>query len=530
MRTGRIARLCIASLLAAVTARGAEAQCPDGTPQPCATRAVVVARNSVAVLPFASRSADTADVYLAEGLADELANQLASAGRLQLKALTTAAAQVRRTPDPIEAGRQLGVAWVVTGTVRRAGQQLLVNASLLKVGSAEQAWGARFSRTVADLFAVQAEVAESVTVAVVGRLAPAERRSLSRAPTIDKEAYRLYLLGKSLVARRTQLDVRRAVEAFERAVRLDPRFAGGWAGLSFARCVQHSWSPWIESISKDSILTLAGVAAKRAIALDSLSADAWAASAFHAVRKRDLWLAQAQFERSIALDSLKAETWHFYGSIYNSEKLDDYARAAPLMRRALALDPTLRNTWRHLGMSAFHAGRLEEAEALLDTALSFGPWQPGLRDRAEVRFRRGNARGAIADLDEANRLEPSVMADLRALYSIAMGDSAPAQAVLARMRSRADSVRAFGNYANYARFAMAVGRRSEALGALERLRAIPDPSSFAQRCAPSTPCSPSLLTWRTLHDPLFAPLRGDPRFERLWDETRPRVPWLTGVR
>ena len=500
---------------------------PDGTPPPCASRAVAVARNSVAVLPFTSRSADTADVYLAEGLADELANQLASTGRLQLKALTTAAAQVRRTPDPIEAGRLLGVAWVVTGTVRRAGQQLVVNASMLKVGSAEQAWGARFSRTVADLFAVQAEVAESVTVAVVGRLAPAERRTLARAPTTDKEAYRLYLLGKSLVARRTQLDVRRGVQAFERAVSLDPRFAAGWAGLAYARNVQHSWSSWIESISKDSILTLAGVAAKRAIALDSLNAEAWAAAGFRDTEARNLWLAQAEFEKSISLDSLKAETWHAYGSLYNSEKLDDYARAAPMLRRALALDPTLRNTWRHLGMSAFHAGRLDEAEALLDTALSFGPWESALRNRADVRFRRGNARGAIADVEEENRLAPFAMTGVRALYGIALGDSAPARAILDRMRLRPDSVRAVRTATL---FAMALGHRSEALGALERLRAFPDPSNLANRCAPSTPCSPSLLTWITLHDPLFAPLRGDPRFERLWDETRPRVPWLTSVR
>jgi TolB-like protein/tetratricopeptide (TPR) repeat protein len=515
-------------LLAAVAARGARAQCADGTPPPCGSRsAAVAARNSVAVLPFASRSADTADVYLAEGLAEELANQLASTGRLQLKALTTAAAQLRRTPDPVEAGKQLGVAWVVTGSVRRAGTQLLVNASLIKVGSAEQAWGARFPRTVADLFAVQAEVAESVTVAVVGRLAPAERRTLARAPTIDREAYRLYLLGKSLLARRTQLDVRRSVDAFERAVSRDPRFAAGWAGLAYARAVQHSWSPWIESISGDSILILAGVAAKRAIALDSLNAEAWAASAFHAMQRRDLWIAQAEFERSIALDSLKAETWHGYGQLYNHEKLYDFSRAAPLMRRALALDPTLRNTWRHLGMSARNAGRLEEAEALLDTALSFGPWEFALRNRADVRFRRGNGAGAIADLEEAYRLDSVPISGLRALYRIALGDSAPARDLFERTRTAADSAR---GVASFARLAIALGHRSEALLALERVRAIPDAIPFVNRCAPSTLCSPSLFTWITLQDPLFAPLRGDPRFERLWDETRPRVPWLSGVR
>ena len=73
---------------------------------------------------------------------------------------------------------------------------------------------------------------------------------------------------------------------------------------------------------------------------------------------------------------------------------------------------------------------------------------------------------------------------------------------------------------------MALGLREEALSALERQRGTPDPN--APRCASATPCSASLATWQLLHDPIFAPLRGDPRFRRLWDETRPHVPWLEG--
>ena len=166
-----------------------------------------------------------------------------------------------------------------------------------------------------------------------------------------------------------------------------------------------------------------------------------------------------------------------------------------------------------------------EIEALLDTTLSFGSWSTALANRAGVRFRRGNGAGALADFDESLRLEPTGRNDVRALYSIALGDTAPARTLLARMRPPADSGRGL---ADFARLHMALGNRTEALRALEQLRALPP--TIVVRCAPSTPCSPSLVTWRTLHDALFAPLRGDPRFERLWDETRPRVPWLTGVR
>ena len=96
--------------------------------------------------------------------------------------------------------------------------------------------------------------------------------------------------------------------------------------------------------------------------------------------------------------------------------------------------------------------------------------------------------------------------------------------MLARLRVMADSGEPVLDYV--AVFSVALGLRAEALAALERLRATPDP--LEPRCAPATTCSVSLRTWRLLHESSVAALRGEPRFQRLWDETRPRVPWLEG--
>ncbi len=521
--------VCIALGVAAF-ARLAAAQCPDGTPPPCGPQPVHAPApnpNSIAVLPFGNRSPDTTDVYLAEGMTEEVSSQLTQLSRLQVKARSLVLAQWRRTPDPFDAARHLNVAWFVTGTVRHAAPQLLVSVELVRPATGEQVWAKRFSRSDGDLFAAQAEVAESVAVLVGGRLTPRDRAVLARRPTRNNEAYRLYLLGNSLLSRRTQLEVRGAVEAYTAAVRLDSSFAAAWAQLGLARGIQFSWPNWAESVPRDSLLALAFAAAGRALSLDSLSGEAWLALGQASADAGDLSAAMTRFERSLRLDSLNPETFHLVGSVYGSN--DDYAldlheAAAPSFRRALALDRNLRNTWRQLASSTLDAGRLAEAEALYDTALAFGPWLTALNERSYVRFLRGNAIGALADIAEAEYLYGKPLPEVRALFTVLLGDSAPARAVLARLRAQADSGRP--DFQWLATVEMGLGLREEAMSTLQRMRATPVANE--PRCAPATPCSSSLRTWRTLHDPIFAPLRGDPRFQRLWAETRPVVPWLDG--
>ena len=513
-------------LLTLVAAGPALGQCPDGTPPPCAARQAAPSPQSIAVLPFVNRSPDTADVYLAEGMTDEVGSHLTQVSRLKVKARGVVAAAWQRNPDPLGAARALRVAWYVQGTVRHVAPQLLVSVELVRPATGEEVWAKRFARSDGDLFAAQAEVAESVAMVVGGRLSPGERAVLARRPTRNNEAYRLYLSGNALLSRRTQPDVRRAVEAYTEALRLDPSFAGAWARLGMARAIQYSWTTWREGVPRDSLLTLAWSAAERALRLDSTSSDGWLALGLASSNAGDLGTAMTSYERSLRLDSLNAEAFHAAGVQYGADaeySFDIPEAAAPLLRRALALDPTLRNTWRHLADVSRDAGRLAEAEALCDTALAFGPWA-AFDDRAYIRFLRGNAGGALADRAEGERLDSASRPDDRALFTVLRGDSAPARAVLARLRVQADSGQRV--LAALARFEITLGNRAEALSALERLRSRVNPQE--PRCSPTAACSASLDTWRALHDPIFAPLHDDPRFQRLWQETRPVVPWLEG--
>lgn len=524
----RTAAAALAGL--AALSRPLAGQCPDGTQPPCRTPAVATPRAaaapppqlSIAVLPFANRSPDTTDAYLAEGMTEEIANRLAQLGRLQVKARTLVAAQWRRTPDPFDAARRLNVAWFVHGNVRHAGAQLLVNVELVRATTGEEAWAARFPRSAGDVFAVQAEVAESVAVVVGGRLSPGERAAIARRPTRNNEAYRLLLLGQSLLKRRTTQEAERALEAFTQAVRLDSGFAPGWAGIGQVRSVQASWS-W-STMSSDSLRILAHLASQRALALDSASVDAWTVECATLTEEGELWRAHRSCARALHLDSLNAEVWHQYGDLYGSEVgLGEVARAEQMYRRSVALDPDFGNVWRHLAVAVAHAGRLAEGEALLDTSVSLGPPLPARCERAYVRYLRGNAPAALADLPPEGPCEnwsnPGL--PVREIVAIARGDTAPARAVLAQLRAQADSRRSI--HGILARLSVALGLREDALSALERHRVLVDPRE--PRCTPTTTCSVSLATWRLLQDPIFAPLRGEPRFIRLLEQTQPRVPW-----
>jgi len=206
--------------------------------------------------------------------------------------------------------------------------------------------------------------------------------------------------------------------------------------------------------------------------------------------------------------------------------------ARPYLRRALALDPDLRNTWRHLALTYRDEGRLDLAEALLDTALSRGPWAIGSQERSVIRFARGNAVGALADVDDWQR--DTVMtgdswigigaARWRALYRVGTGDTAGVRALLAGAAPLADS----GNAQALAAIALAdavLGQREPAVAALVRLGELPQRNQ--PRCGPA-PCTPSLGLWHLLHHPLLAGVRDDPRVQRLLAQTRPVVPWLEG--
>ncbi len=500
------------------------AQCPDGTPPPCAgaERAAAPTANSVAVLYFDSRSSDSADAYLAEGLTDEIIPRLPQVRRLAV-ASRYASQRVRGQHEtPATLGRLLRARYLVGGSMQRVTGRLVVRVELLRADREQGVWAERYDRTGDDLVTLVDEIARAVATGVAGELLPGERARLSRGPTRNNEAYRLYLNASVLIWGGAEPDTSLALASLAEAVRLDPDFAAAWGRIGFARAQQSSFG-FERGAPRDSLYDLAVRAASRALQLDSAAADGWMAMGYVAIRRGDFALAHSALDRALELDSLNAEALAWQGVLYGPFiGLDDSRLAAAWFRRAAALDPTDRNVWRNLSVIAAEALQLRAAEALTDTALTFGRWNLALVQRASVRFSLGDGAGALADIGEAERLDSVPQPELRALCGVLLGDSTPARTMLARLREQAEG-RA-PDTAAIARFSIALGMRDDALRALQALRASPDPRE--PRCAAATACSASLRTWRALHQPDFAPLRSDPRFLRLLEETRPSVPWL----
>jgi len=175
------------------------AQCPDGSAPPCrvARPAPAPASNSVAVLYFENRSRDSADAYLAEGLTEAIITQLGDLPRLRVKSRFL----VRRyqggvgQADPAAIGRALGVTYLVTGSVQRAGHRVRVTAELARAASGDRVWGQQYDRGDGDVFAIQEDIARGVATGVAGRLLPAEAAVLATRPTRSNEAYDHMLRG-----------------------------------------------------------------------------------------------------------------------------------------------------------------------------------------------------------------------------------------------------------------------------------------------------------------------------------------------
>lgn len=490
-------------------------QCPDGAPPPCARPvarpAVPPAPTSVAVLYFDNISRDTSDAYLAEGLTEELITRLGQVPRLQVKSRNA----VRRfrgeaAGDPAAVGRALGVAHLVSGTVRREGSRLRVTAELTRATTGVRVWGDVFQGADADLMNVEAQLASAIATAIGGRLAPAERRVLVARPTTNPEAYDHLLRGDFHLARRTGPEARQALAEYEAAARLDPGFARAWARIGMVYFLFVDWAWAFPGLTSDSLLARGFAADDRALALDSGNADAWMVRGVLLADRDPATIAGAvpALERAVRLDPRNAEAWHLLGAILAETPEAEAAMAA--LRRALQLDPLRPVTLANLGQVLSYEGREADAERVLDSAVAVDPgWHYAYAYRGWVRLRRGDRAGAQTDADAAVRLRPpGYLLDSEPLVVALLasgGDSAAARAHAEQLaRSIAESGRFAWTPAQSAAIAFAwLGDADRAMSFLERARGY------------------GITTWWVMRDPALAPLRTDARFQRLLAELRP---------
>jgi TolB-like protein/Tfp pilus assembly protein PilF len=463
------------------------------------------------VLYFDNLSRDSNDTYLADGLTEELITRLGQIERLAVKS-RTAVQRFRGRPldDPAVMGRTLSVANLVSGSVRRSGNRLRVTAELTRAASGVRVWGETYERASDDLMTVEAEIAQAIALGIGGRLAPAERRSLAERPTASAGAYDHFLRGNYVLARRTPVDVRAAIDEYEAASRLDPSFVRAVARIALGYALFVDWGWPYPGLGRDSLLRRGTDAADRALRLDSASADAWMVrgALLQYLNPRTFEGVLPAFERALALDPRNAEAYHQYGGPLTS--LNRFDAALRAYRRALTLEPERAITLENIQFVHLLRREYEDAARLIDSAVAADPGAYyAYADQGWIRFLRGDLAGARASAETAIRFSPPGYSFggevLMAAVEGHAGDTLAARARLERL------VRGFidpehpGLYdgVNIAAGFARIGDRERALDLIERV--VPR----------------GILLWTNLQSPLFDPIRDEPRFQRLMAELRP---------
>jgi adenylate cyclase len=277
---------------------------------------------SIAVLAFENMSGDPEQEYFGDGIAEDIITDLSKISTLAVAARNTSFALKGKAMDVIQMARQLGVTYVVEGSVRKAGHRARITAQLIDGRVGHHLWAERYDRELSDIFAVQDEISRAIVDALKIRLAPEERAGIGHRTTENVEAYQLYLMGRFYLRSQGRHSNRMAVDLFRRATQLDPNFARAWASLALA----HSWLR-MKGDPTTSLDLIEGFVS-RALRLDEELAEAHAARAEVLLRHSDVVEAEAAARRAVELDPTMMYAHFALGEVLRrTNRLDEAARA-----------------------------------------------------------------------------------------------------------------------------------------------------------------------------------------------------------
>jgi serine/threonine-protein kinase len=440
----------------------------------------------IAVLPLELASPDTADAYLAQGIADEVLNALTRIPGVRV-ASRLAARSLAAAPVASDEARRLGVTLTLEGSVQRRGDRVRITAQLANVATGAAVWSETYDRPAGELYPLQGEIAASVAAVVRADVARDERTPA--VSTRDPAAYDAYLRGHYLLARRGAGSIRNAIAYLETAVGRDSLFARAWAEIAQAYAVLPLYTG-----GGSELLGRAEGAARRAIALDSSLAQAHAALGYlHGTAWR--WSeGKTALERAVALDSTDATAMQWLGE--NHMIRGDFAAARDAFAAAERIDATAPVIGALHAVAQSLAGDREAGIQTGRRIVDANPSLPVPRFMlGTVLAYAGQLQAAAEELEEVRRLAPSVLTVLGTLGHVKarLGDVAEARAALAFLRGTPNAP---GVESASAKVLVALGDYDEAMAALHR--AVDQRDSF--------------FASEPLFSPLFEALRSRPDF------------------
>ncbi|WP_169055365.1 winged helix-turn-helix domain-containing tetratricopeptide repeat protein [Rhizobium sp. P44RR-XXIV] len=348
--------------------------CFRAQPKETAERSVRRERLSIAVLPFANLCPEEEDDFFADGLADEIITTLSKVPGLVVIARTSSFIYRRRSVDIRRIAEELGVRFVLEGSVRRSGGQVRITAQLCDGMTGGQLWSEKYDRDLSDIFSLQDDIARRIgteLLAVLNPVEAAEWPAFSPAGTASADAYQAYLRGRAMQRGATQnADIfRRTVECFRQAMTHDPAYAAPYAALAMALSHNH-YNRWTED--SDRSLDEAAKLVAEAIARDPNDPLAHGVAALIAKYQTNYEMWETEVETALSLNPNFAPALSLRGTLrmYSGNP----GAAIRDLERAIRLDPHFSQTYlHHLGVAHIIIGNYETAVSLLKERIALVP-------------------------------------------------------------------------------------------------------------------------------------------------------------
>jgi tetratricopeptide (TPR) repeat protein/serine/threonine protein kinase len=460
------------------------------------------AQESIAVLPFrvlGEAGENTGDEYLGIGLTDALITRLSKVQRLIVRPTSSVLRYQRENVDPFSAGRDLGIDYVVDGSLRRVGARLRVTAQLLSIAEGATRWAEHYDEDSTDVLHIEDSISEKVATALLPQLTRDEQRQISQRGTQVSAAFESYIRGRYYWNSYTETGLAKALDSYKQAIELDPDYALAYTGIAD----YYNWLGVFGIRPFPECSAAAKQAASKAVELDSTLAEAHSALAFATVcHDFDFEAAETQHRRALEINPNYATGHHWYA--FHLAMAGRFDEAVREVLRARELDPLSPGVLQAVGWCYYQARRFDEAIAIHKTLLESAPqFSYGLATSSWIFRHTGHVSEAVKNAELALDLSSGgqlYVAILGAAYAAA-GMRQQAQAALDRL----DSMAVHSHVSPYLMglIHLHLGNRQRAIDLLRRAHAEKD----------------GWVVWLGV-EPTLDPLRGDPAFEEMLQALR----------
>ncbi len=324
--------------------------------------------NSIAVLPFANISAEKDNEYFSEGLTEEIIMNLSKLQMLKVVARGSTMRYVKEGKTHKQAANDLGVQYLLEGSVRRQGKDLRITAQLIDAMGDVYLWAETYRGTIEDIFEIQEKVAAEIVQALQLRLSPDEKQILKKRFTKNTEAYQLYLQGRFFWNKRSEESLKTAITYFEKAIEKDPRYALAWAGIADSYSLLGEYG----NIPRKEIYPKAEAAVNKALEIDDRLAEVHTSFASLLMLSKWDWVnAEKEFKLALELNPNYATAHHWYSQWFlNMGRLEESLR---MISRAVELDPVSQAILKDKGLTLYYSRQYDDTIEMARKTLELDP-------------------------------------------------------------------------------------------------------------------------------------------------------------